>query len=73
MRRVTFLVMAGVFVVASGVLYFIHYLIFVDVHHIYLYLVGDLAFLPLEVFLVVILLERVLNRRASGSLSRVYS
>jgi hypothetical protein len=63
MRRFTFLVIAGVLVVASGVLYFIHYLIFGDVHHIYLYLVGDLAFLPLEVFLVVIVIERILHHR----------
>jgi hypothetical protein len=34
-----------------------------DVHHIFIYLVGDLAFLPLEVFLVVVVIERVLARR----------
>ena len=47
----------------SALVYFVHYLIFRDVHHIFIYLVGDPAFLPLEVFLVVIVIERVLARR----------
>jgi len=63
MKRSTFLVIAAIFMAASGLMYFIHYLIFRDVHHIFLYLVGDLAFLPIEVFLVVIVIERILSRR----------
>jgi hypothetical protein len=51
------------FLALSGVLYFAHYLIFRDVHHIFIYLLGDLAFLPLEVLLVVLIIERVLARR----------
>lgn len=64
MRRYsTFIVLAGIFMFLSGLTYFIHYSIFRDVHHIFIYLVGDLAFLPLEVFLVVIVIERILARR----------
>jgi hypothetical protein len=51
------------FVALSAILYFIHYLIFGDIHHIFLYLLGDLAFLPLEVLVVVIIIERLLARR----------
>jgi hypothetical protein len=51
------------FVALSGVAYFVHYLIFRDAHHIFIYLLGDLAFLPLNVLLVVIIIERVLARR----------
>ena len=51
------------FVALTGLLYFVHYLIFRDVHHIFIYLLGDLAFLPLNVLLVVIIIERVLARR----------
>jgi hypothetical protein len=58
-----FLIAAVVFMAASALLYFIHYLIFHDAHHIFIYLLGDVAYLPLEVFLVVIVLERVLARR----------
>ena len=52
-----------VFLLLSGFGYFIHYLIFRDVHHIFLFLVGDLAFLPLQVLLVVVVMERLLTRR----------
>jgi len=63
-KRFSFVVyLAIAFVALSGLLYFVHYLIFRDVHHIFIYLLGDLAFLPLEVLLVVIIIERVLARR----------
>lgn len=52
-----------VFLVLSGLTYFAHYIIFGDVHHIFIYLVGDLGFLPLEVLLVVVIIERILTRR----------
>ncbi|MFC1951817.1 hypothetical protein ACFLYI_02095 [Chloroflexota bacterium] len=64
MRRYSiFIMLTGIFLSLSGLIYFIHYLIFGDVHHIFIYMVGDLAFLPLEVFLVVIVVERILTRR----------
>ena len=62
-RLSTYLILGLVFTVSSVVLYFIHYLVFKDLHHIFIYMVGDLAFLPLEVFLVVVVIERVLSRR----------
>jgi hypothetical protein len=63
-KRFSFITYLAIgFVALSGLLYFVHYLIFRDVHHIFLYLLGDLAFLPLEVLLVVIIIERVLARR----------
>ena len=55
--------LAAIFLLLSGIGYLIHYLIFRDVHHIFLYLIGDLAFLPLEVLLVTVVLERILTRR----------
>jgi hypothetical protein len=58
-----YLILAAVFLAASALFYFIHYLIFGDPHHIFIYLLGDFAFLPLEVFLVVIVIERILTRR----------
>jgi hypothetical protein len=55
--------LTGIFLLLSGVGYYIHYLIFRDVHHIFLYLIGDLAFLPIQVLLVTIVIERILSRR----------
>ena len=64
-----FLILAAAISLAvSAFLYFIHYLIFHDVHHIFIYMVGDFAFLPLEVFLVVIVIERILSRRERSAL-----
>ncbi len=62
-RYLNFIILAIGLIAISGLVYFVHFLIFRDVHHIFIYLVGDLAFLPLEVFLVVIVIERVLARR----------
>jgi len=58
-----YLVLAAIFLAASALLYFVHYQIFHDEHHIFIFLMHDIAFLPLEVFLVVIVIERILNRR----------
>jgi len=69
-RYATILLLAVVFIAASALLYFLHYLAFHDPHHIFIYLLGDLAFLPLEVFLVVIVIERILARRERQSLMR---
>jgi hypothetical protein len=57
------LVVAAICMAASALLYFLHYQIFHDTHHIFIYLLGDIAYLPLEVFLVVVVIERVLARR----------
>jgi hypothetical protein len=64
MRRIeTYILLACLFAAVSAVTYLIHYFIFEDIHHIFIYMIGDLAFLPLEVFLVVIVIERILTRR----------
>ena len=58
-----YILATAIFLAASALFYYIHYLIFGDPHHIFIYLLGDFAFLPLEVFLVVIVIERILTRR----------
>lgn len=58
-------ILGAIFIASSALIYFIHYRIFYDAHHIFIYMVGDLAFLPLEVFLVVIVIESILSRRES--------
>jgi hypothetical protein len=56
-------ILSAIFLLLSATGYFIHYLIFRDAHHIFLYLIGDLAFLPLEVLIVVVVIERILSKR----------
>ena len=57
------LLLASTFIALSAVLYLVHYLIFSDAHHVFIYLVGDIAFVPIEVLLVTIIIHRVLSRR----------
>jgi len=67
--RYRFIIIAAtIALVASGLLYLLHYVIFQDVHHIFIYMLGDFAFIPLEVFLVVIVLERILTYREKQAL-----
>ena len=43
--------------------YFIHYAVFRDVHHIFLYLIGDIAFVFLEVLMVTLIIHELLSRQ----------
>jgi len=54
-------------IAASAVLYYAHYTIFRDSHHIFLYLVGDVAFLPVDVLIVTLILHRLLTSRERRS------
>jgi hypothetical protein len=53
---------------ASALTYFIHYLIFRDLHHIFIYMVGDIAFLFLDVLVVILFIERLLSRKEKMAL-----
>lgn len=59
---------AFVLVTLSVVFYTIHYMIFNDLHHIFLYLVGDIAFLFLDVLIVMLVLHRLLVLREKQSI-----
>jgi hypothetical protein len=67
-RYRTFLMVAGLFFALSAIAYLVHYLIFRDTHHIFIYMIGDLAFLPIDIFLVVIVIERLLARREKAAI-----
>jgi len=47
----------------SALVYFIHYFIFRDAHHIFIYLIGDIAFVFFEVLLVTLVLHQLLHHR----------
>jgi len=57
------LYLAAALIVASVLLYTAHYLVFLDLHHIAIYTLGDIAFLPVEVLLVTLVIHRLLERR----------
>jgi hypothetical protein len=54
-------------VALSGLLYLFHYTLFRDVHHIFIYMVGDIAFVPIEVLLVTLIIHRLLSQRERRS------
>jgi len=57
-----------VLIFLSTLVYFIHYAIFRDSHHIYIYLLGDVAFVFLEVLLVTLVLHKLLGHREKQKL-----
>lgn len=64
MKRVNWQILLGTFLlVLSGIFYLLHYLIFRDSHHIFIFLVGDVAFVFVEVLLVTVIIHRVLDER----------
>ena len=65
MKRVfSWQILLGLSLIAlSSLGYFIHYFIFRDTHHIFIYLIGDIAFVFLEVLLVTLILHQLLRYR----------
>jgi len=57
-----------ILIIASALTYTIHYFIFRDLHHIFIYMIGDFGFLFLDVLLVILLIERLLSRREKRSI-----
>ena len=57
------MLLGAALLIASVAVYFIHYLIFRDVHHIFIYMVGDIAFVFIEVLMVTLIIHRVLSER----------
>ena len=55
-------------IAASALSYTIHYVIFRDTHHIFLYMIGDFGFLFIDVLLVLLVIERLLNARERKSM-----
>ncbi len=47
----------------SALLYFAHFIIFGDAHHIFIYLLGDIAFVPVEVLIVTMIIHKLLEER----------
>lgn len=55
-------------VVLSALLYVTHYAVFRDPHHIFIFMLGDLAFIPAEVLLVTLVIHRLLTQREKRAL-----
>lgn len=58
---------------ASASLFVLHYLVFHDLHHLGIYTLHDIAFLPLEVLIVTLILHAMLERRQHAELMQKLS
>ena len=68
MKKVNWRIAFGlILILLSTLLYLIHYLIFRDAHHIFIYLLGDIAFVFFEVLLVTLVIDQVLHQREKQS------
>jgi len=52
-----------ILVIISAIVYLFHYVIFRDPHHILIYLIGDIAFVFIEVLMVTLVIHSLLNMR----------
>ena len=59
---------ALIFILASALSYTVHYFIFRDAHHIFIYMIGDFGFLFIDVLLVLLIIERLLASREKKSI-----
>ena len=60
-REIT--VMVIILVLLSAVLYSLHYLIFKDLHHVLIFFLGDIAFLPVEIVFVSLIFHKIIEER----------
>lgn len=68
MKRINWQVKFGILLILlSALWYLFHYFIFRDWHHIFIYLIGDIAFVPIEVLLVTLIIHQLLSIREKRS------
>lgn len=62
------ILIALLLVLLSVLFYTVHFAFFRDAHHIFIYLVGDIAFVFIEVLLVTLIIHQVLSEREKRSM-----
>ena len=68
-KYLTWRVILGLSLMAlSAFFYLIHYFIFRDAHHIFLYLIGDMAFIFVQVLMVTLIIDQLLTQREKRSM-----
>ncbi|MDD5746435.1 MAG: hypothetical protein PHO30_04135 [Candidatus Omnitrophica bacterium] len=60
----------AVLLLLSAATYYIHYLVFHDARHIFIYLIGDIAFVFIEVLLVTLILHQLLSLREKKAMRK---
>lgn len=61
-KKFNWKIFAGIIMILlSLIFYTLHFIIFKDAHHIFIYLLGDIAFVFIEVLMVSIIIHQILN------------
>ena len=69
MKKINWQILFAVLLIMlSTLLYYAHFLIFRDAHHIFIYMLGDVAFVPIEVLLVTVIIHQLLDVREKKAL-----
>jgi hypothetical protein len=69
MKHFRWQIMAGgALLCISCLLYALHYVIFRDMHHILIFMMGEFAFLPAEILIVTLIIDRMLKAREKKAL-----
>ena len=64
MKRFSWQILLGLSLVVLSIgFYLLHYAIFRDPHHIFIYLIGDVAFVFIEVLMVTLIIHQLLSER----------
>ncbi|TET78367.1 MAG: hypothetical protein E3J41_04715 [Candidatus Cloacimonadota bacterium] len=64
MKHFSWQILLGLSLIVLSIgFYLLHYAIFRDPHHIFIYLIGDVAFVFVEVLLVTLIIHRLLSER----------
>jgi hypothetical protein len=57
-------ILFGIFLILLSIFfYLVHFVVFRDAHHIFIYLIGDIAFVFVEVLLVTLIIHQLLSER----------
>lgn len=64
------IILGVVLIGLSIVLHGVHFMIFSDMHHIMIFLLADIAFIPLEVFFVSLVLEKVIDSKEKAKVTK---
>lgn len=64
MKSIRWQIFLGLSLIVLSVLFYLfHYVIFRDAHHIFIYMIGDVAFVFIEVLLVTLIIHQLLTAR----------
>lgn len=60
-QRYNYVLLGMILLILSVVFHYVHYILFQDWHHLLIFLIGDIAFVPIEVLMVSLVIHHLLT------------